>query len=55
MTPQRKIKVTAVRRERLDEDKLSMALWMLSKSSVKEKRQREAEEKQKRAKTGSAR
>jgi hypothetical protein len=41
----RRIRVRGVRREPLDEDKLALALWLMGKAAVEEKRRREAEEK----------
>ena len=41
----RRIKVSGVKWEELDADKLALAYWLLAKRAVQEKREREAEEK----------
>lgn len=44
----RHIRVKGVRREVLDEDKLSLALWLMAKAAVEAKRARDAEERKQR-------
>lgn len=46
----RRIKVRGVRREEIDTDKLALALWLMSKRAVEEKREREATERASRRK-----
>jgi hypothetical protein len=43
---QGRIKVTGLRRQRLDENRLAMALWIAAKAQVDAKRKREAAEKE---------
>jgi hypothetical protein len=42
---QRRIKVTGVRKETIDTDKLSLAYWLMAKRAVELKRERAAAEK----------
>jgi hypothetical protein len=49
MAQQRRVKVRGIRKEEISADQLAVVFWLLGKAAVEERRQREAEEKKKRA------